>query len=150
MPLRLFTIDLNIANINRISSQNKNFLYRLNTLKSSLVSALRDNFLKLAKKIKSEEHNLRNIKDEFEEDNEDLPTIEVLNQFSFKEIFHREDEVAYVAFRKAFALGLEDYLGGLTRRALGRFSRALQKGACAAQERRALFGAARLHGQLAL
>lgn len=111
MPLRLFTIDLNIANINRIRSQNKNFLYRLNTLKSSLVSVLRNNFLKLAKKMKSEEYSLLNIKDEFEEDNEDLPTIEVLNQFSFKEIFHRENEEKFVEFRKKFALGLEKYLG---------------------------------------
>lgn len=110
MPLRLFTIDLNIENINRIRSQNKNFLYRLNSLKSSLVSVLRDNFLKLAKKMKSEEYALLNIKDEFEEDNEDLPTIEVLNQFSFKEIFHREDEDKYISFRKKFALGLENYL----------------------------------------
>ena len=110
VPLRLFTIDLNIDNINRIRTQNKNFLYRLNSLKSSLVSVLRDNFLKLAKKIKSEEYSLLNIKDEFEEDNEDLPTIEVLNQFSFKEIFYRENEELYVTFRKKFALGLENYL----------------------------------------
>jgi hypothetical protein len=65
----------------------------------------------LAKKIKSEEYALLNIKDEFEEDNEDLPTIEVLNQFSFKEIFHRENEQKYIQFRKIFALGLECYLG---------------------------------------
>lgn len=116
MPLRLFTIDLNIANINRIRSQNKNFLYRLNSLKSSLVSVLRNNFLKLAKKIKSEEYSLLNIKDEFEEDNEDLPTIEVLNQFSFKEIFHRESEENFVEFKKKFALGLECYLGKTNRR----------------------------------
>ena len=111
MPLRLFTIDLNIDNINRIRSQNKNFLYRLNSLKSSIVSVLRNNFLKLAKKIKSEEYSLLNIKDEFEEDNEDLPTIEVLNQFSFKEIFYKENEEKYNEFRKSFALGLEKYLG---------------------------------------
>lgn len=52
-----------------------------------------------------------NIKDEFEEDNEDLPTIEVLNQFSFKEIFYKENEEKYNEFRKSFALGLEKYLG---------------------------------------
>ena len=113
-PLRLFTIDLNILNVNRTRTQNKNFIYRLNSFKSSLVNTLRINFLKLAKKNQSEEHNMQGIKDDFEEDNEDLPTIEVLNQFSFKEILLRDNEEDFRKFREFFDQGLLDYLGTLT------------------------------------
>lgn len=111
VPLRLYTIDLNVPNVNRVKTQNKNFFFRLNSLKSSLVNALREGFMKLSRKNQSEEYTLLNVMDGLEEDNEDLPTIEVLNQLSFKEILFREDEEAYIRFRQQFGQGLQMYLG---------------------------------------
>ena len=62
VPLKLFTVDLNIENINKVNTQNKNFIYRLNSLKSSIVSNLRKDFINLSKKTKSEEYDYLNIK----------------------------------------------------------------------------------------
>lgn len=111
VPLRLYTIDLNVQNVNKVRTQNTNFFFRLNSLKSSLVSALREGFKKFSKNNQSEEYTLLNVMDGLEEDNEDLPTIEVLNQLSFKEILFREDIEGYIRFRRSFGQGLQLYLG---------------------------------------
>ena len=62
VPLRLYTIDLNIKNVNLVKTQNNNFFFRLNTLKSSFVSSVRSKVKALTKKSNSEEYELLHIK----------------------------------------------------------------------------------------